>query len=94
MGGDEVMVYLKMLLYEKGNLSLNRVIAASGWIAFLAVSLYLAITGQSMQNYDTFCIWSAGGGAGAALINKTIHSTFNSPRGEMPQIKNMEDDHK
>lgn len=81
------MKYLKMLLYEKGNLSLNRLIAASGWVAFLVVSTYLAATGRTMQNYDTFCLWAAGGGTGVAVANKAIHSTMNSPRGEMPQIK-------
>lgn len=84
------MKYIKMLLYEKGNLSLNRVIAASGWVAFLVISFYLAATGKAMQNYDSFCIWAAGGGAGAALANKAINSTQNSPRGEFPNVKNLE----
>ena len=35
------MKYLKMLLYENNELSLTRVIAVIGWLAFLAVSAYL-----------------------------------------------------
>ena len=34
------MKYLKMLLYENDELSLTRVIAVIGWLAFLAVSAW------------------------------------------------------
>lgn len=41
------MKYLKMLLYENDELSLTRVIAVIGWLAFLAVSAYLVYTHQN-----------------------------------------------
>lgn len=81
------MIYLKMLLYENNELSLTRVIAVIGWLAFLAVSAYLVYTHQKWDNYDTFASLTGGGGAATQVVNKLINSKFNSLPGGYSQIK-------
>lgn len=78
--GDEVK-YMEMLLYEGGALSLTRVLVVAGWLAFLAVSLYLVWHGASWQNYETFASLTAGGGAATQIANKFINSKYNSALG-------------
>lgn len=74
------MKYLKMLLYENDELSLTRVIAVIGWLAFLSVSAYLVYTHQKWDNYDTFASFT-GGGAATQVVNKLINSKYNSAPG-------------
>lgn len=81
------MIYLKMLLYENGELSLTRVLAVVGWAAFLSVSFYLVYTAQSWGNYDTFATLTGGGGGAIQVANKLINSKFNSLPGGYSQIK-------
>lgn len=75
------MKYVKMLLYENNELSLTRVLAISGWLAFLIVSFILVYKGVSWQNYETFSTMTAGGGAATQVANKFINSKYNSPAG-------------
>lgn len=70
------------VLYEGGNLSLTRVIAATGWLAFLVASAYLMVVGETWGNYETFASIAAGGGAVTQIANKLINSKYNSPIGE------------
>lgn len=79
------MVYLKMLLYENGELSLTRVITVIAWAAFLAVSFYLVWTAQAWANYDTFAFMTGGGGATTQVVNKFINSKYNSAPGSYQQ---------
>lgn len=79
------MVYLKMLLYENGELSLTRVITVIAWAAFLAVSFYLVWTAQAWANYDTFAFMTGGGGATTQVVNKFINSKYNSVPGGYQQ---------
>lgn len=79
------MVYLKMLLYENGELSLTRVITVIAWAAFLAVSFYLVWTAQVWANYDTFAFMTGGGGATTQVVNKFINSKYNSAPGSYQQ---------
>lgn len=79
------MVYLRMLLYENGELSLTRVITVIAWAAFLAVSFYLVWTAQAWANYDTFAFMTGGGGATTQVVNKFINSKYNSAPGSYQQ---------
>lgn len=79
------MTYLKMLLYENGELSLTRVITVIAWAAFLGVSFYLVWTSQAWANYDTFAFMTGGGGATTQVINKFINSKYNSAPGSYQQ---------
>jgi hypothetical protein len=79
------MKYVRMLLYENGELSLTRVITVIAWAAFLAVSFYLVYTAQSWGNYDTFAFLTGGGGATTQVVNKFINSKYNSALGSYQQ---------
>ncbi len=79
------MKYIRMLLYENGELSLTRVITVIAWAAFLAVSFYLVYTAQSWGNYDTFAFLTGGGGATTQVVNKFINSKYNSVLGSYQQ---------
>lgn len=81
----KIMKYIKMLLYENGELSLTRVIAVIAWAAFLAVSFYLVWTAQAWANYDTFAFMTGGGGATTQVANKLINSRYNSAPGSYQQ---------
>ena len=78
---------IRSLLYENGRLSLTRVLAASGFLAFLAGSAYLMWRGLTWGNYETFATVTGGGGAATQIANKLINSRYNSPPGEPPKIK-------
>lgn len=79
------MKYIKMLLYENGELSLTRVITVIAWAAFLGVSFYLVWTAQAWANYDTFAFMTGGGGATTQVVNKFINSKYNSVPGSYQQ---------
>lgn len=81
MGVVEVVKYIKMLLYENDTLSLTRVLAVIGWLAFLLVSCYLVWKGIGWQNYETFASLTGGGGAATQIANKFINSKYNSAPG-------------
>lgn len=62
-----------------------RLVAVSGYIAYLIVSMYLCVTGGSFQYYSEFAALTTGSGTLAALGGKYIDAALNSPRGEMPK---------
>ena len=74
-------------LEEQNTLSLTRVIAITGWIAFLVGSFYLLFTGKSWDHYEIFSIMTAGGGAATQISNKLINSKYNSVDGGTDQVK-------
>lgn len=75
------MRWIKMLLYENDILSLTRVLAVIGWLAFLLVSFYLVWRGTGWQNYETFASLTGGDGAATQIANKFINSKYNSAPG-------------
>lgn len=79
------MKWVEMLLYENGTLSLTRLLAVTGWLAFLGVSFYLVWRGVSWDNYETFASLTAGGGAATQIANKFINSKYNSRLGSYQQ---------
>ncbi len=81
------MIYLKMLLYENGELSLTRVLAVVGWAAFLIVSFYLVYERIAWANYDTFATLTGGGGGAIQVVNKLINSKYNSAPGGYTERK-------
>jgi hypothetical protein len=89
------MIWLKKiingLLYENDQLSLTRVLAISGWLAFLLVSFYLVWKEVGWQNYETFASLTGGGGAATQIANKLINSKYNSPAGQPLDLKKESD---
>lgn len=83
----KISMWLRMLLYEDGSLSLTRTLAILGWVAFLFVSAYLVIDHTSWSNYDTFASLTGGGGAATQVANKLINSKYNTARGSYEQTK-------
>lgn len=79
-----------MLLYENEQLSLTRVLAVVGWLAFLIVSAYLVLKGSGWQNYDTFASLTGGGGAATQVANKFINSKYNSQVGSYKEKDGIE----
>ena len=75
------MQYLRMLFYENNELSLTRCLAVSGWLAFLAVTIYLIYEKQTWAHYDTFASLTGGGGTATQVVNKFINSKYNSQPG-------------
>ena len=73
---------IRDLLYERGRLSLTRVLAFAGFAAFLAGSFVLLWKGTRWDNYETFATFTGGGGATTQLANKFLNSRYNSNPGE------------
>ena len=69
-------------LKEGEFLSLTRLLTALGYITFLGLSLYLAITGQTWGNYGEFA-FATGGAILVQLGNKYVNSKYNTPQGEL-----------
>ena len=77
------MIYA--LLYENGQPSLTRLLAVSSFLLFAVASLYLMLTGQTWQHYETFAGLTAGGGLITQATNKLINSKYNSEQENFPQ---------
>ena len=73
---------LKNILKEGGNYSLTRIIAATGFAAFLIGSFYLIWKGITWGNYETFATMTGGGSAMTQIANKFINSRYNTMPGE------------
>lgn len=82
------MKYIKMLLYDKKKLSLTRVLAVIGWLAFLVGSFYLMHQNTTWGNYDTFATMTAGGGTVTSVGNKFLNSKYNTAYGSYEEKKN------
>lgn len=68
------------MLKEDGVYSLTRVLPTLGYIVFVIVSLFLAITGKQWGNYGEFAM-ATGGAIIVQLGNKYINSRYNTPAG-------------
>ena len=64
--------------------SLMKAIAALGYLSFLAVSIYMCISGKTFQYYSEFAALTAGSGSLAAIAGHLINSALNSEKGQMP----------
>lgn len=73
---------IRDLLYERGQLSLTRVLALAGFAAFLVGSFVLLWKGTRWDNYETFATFAGGGGAATQLANKFLNNKYNSNPGE------------
>lgn len=73
------------IFHRIANISATHLIAVAGYIAYIAVSIYLCITGGTFQYYSEFAALTAGSGTVAALGGRYIDSALNSPKGEYPQ---------
>ncbi|MEI6287737.1 MAG: hypothetical protein WCP79_14630 [Bacillota bacterium] len=73
------------ILHRLANISATHLIAVTGYIAYLIVSIYLCTTGSTFQYYSEFAALTAGSGTLAALGGRYIDSALNSPKGEPPQ---------
>jgi len=73
---------IRKLLQENGELSLTRVLAVVGFLAFLIGSAYLIWRGQKWDNYETFATMTGGGGLATQIANKFLNSKYNSEQGK------------
>lgn len=69
------------MFYENESLSFTRVIAATGYVAFLLASFYLMITNGHWDHYDLFASYAGGGSAALQFANKFVNSKYNSAIG-------------
>lgn len=69
------------MFYENNTLSFTRVIAATGYMAFIIASFYLMITGGHWDHYEIFASYAGGGSAALQFANKFVNSKYNSARG-------------
>ena len=70
------------MLKEDGMYSLTRVLPTIGYITFLALSIYLVVTGRTWEHYAEFTT-ATGSAVMVQLGNKFINSKYNTPRGEV-----------
>lgn len=74
---------LPPILKEGDEYSLTRILAVISFTAFLLGSFYLLIRGSTWGNYETFAIFTGGGGAATQVINKFINGKYNTPANEL-----------
>lgn len=74
---------LILILKEGNEYSLTRIMAVISFTAFLLGSFYLLIRGITWGNYETFAIFTGGGGAATQIINKFINGKYNTPANEL-----------
>lgn len=69
------------LFYENDQLSLTRLLAFLGYLLFAIGSFYLMWNNMSWSGYETFAIYTGGGGTALQFANKFINSKYNSVSG-------------
>lgn len=79
------------MFYENDTLSFTRVIAATGYIAFIVASFYLMVTGTTWNDYTIFAGYAGGGSAALQFGNKFVNSKYNSSIGSYQSINMGED---
>lgn len=70
------------MLKENDQFSLTRVLPTIGYITFVVISLFLAVTGSEWSNYGEFAL-ATGGGVIVQLGNKWVNSKYNTEPGEV-----------
>ena len=70
-------------LKEGDEYSLTRIMAVISFAAFLLGSFYLIAKGITWGNYETFAIFTGGGGAATQILNKFINGKYNTPPNEL-----------
>ena len=75
---NNILWYIKGLLFELGEPSLTRLLAILSFLLFAGVSLYLMLYGIKWDMYPTFASITGGGGLVAQVANKYANSKYNS----------------
>lgn len=75
------MKILQDLFYENSQMSLTRVLAFLGYLIFAIGSFYLILNNITWSGYETFAIYTGGGGTALQFANKFINSKYNSVAG-------------
>jgi len=70
------------MLKENGEWSFTRIIALTGYLAFLIGSAYLMYNNIHWSDYDTFAQLTGGGGMATQLVNKLMNSKYNTEAGQ------------
>ena len=60
------------LLKTNGKLSLSKILATTGYVTFILLSIYLALAGKTWGNYGEFAL-AAGGGIIVRVADKWIN---------------------
>ena len=74
------------LFYENGQMSLTRILAAIGYLIFAIGSFYLMINNIRWDGYETFAIYTGGGGTALQFANKFINSKYNTASGSYETV--------
>lgn len=69
------------MLKEYGKFSLTRVLPTLGYLTFLVLSVYLAVTGKTWGHYDAFAL-ATGSSAIVQGYNKWVNSKYNTSPGK------------
>ena len=69
------------MLKEGGRPSLTRVLPTLGYITFIFISVYLALTGKTWGHYAEFSAVT-GGSVIVQMYNKWVNSKYNTAPGE------------
>ena len=73
---EQLLQFLRGLMYEPGGPSLTRSLSVIFAVAFLLGSFYLLLKGQHWDHYPDFAYITGGGGVGGQVFNKFINSKY------------------
>lgn len=73
---QQIIDFLKGLMYEPGGPSLTRSLAVLFAAAFLIGSFYLLVKGQHWDHYPDFAYITGGGGIGGQVANKFFNNKY------------------
>lgn len=73
---DAVKNFMIGLMYENGGPSLTRTLSVVAFLAFLAGSAYLMLSGHQWAHYETFATVTGGGGLAGQVTNKFVNTKY------------------
>lgn len=69
------------LFYENGNFSLSRLVAFMGYMVFIGITIYLAVTDSTWVHYTEASSYLAGTSTALLVGNKFIDGKYNTVHG-------------
>lgn len=69
------------MLKNDGKLSLSKVLSTIGYMTFIVLSIYLALTGKTWGNYGEFAM-AAGGSILVRFADKFLNKKYSAPIDE------------
>ena len=81
--------FMAGLFYENGEPSLTRVLSCAYFVAFVALSAYLAVADRTWSGYEVFAAFAGGAGVAGQVTNKYINSRYNTMPGGFESKKGV-----